>query len=67
METRTILERLGLSGETLEGLGGGRDREAAAGPLTTSVNPTTGEPIATIRTATAEQVERAIGRAHEAF
>jgi aldehyde dehydrogenase (NAD+) len=67
METRTILERLGLSGEVLEGLGGSRDREPAAGPLTTSLNPSTGEPIATIRTATAEQVERTIGRAHEAF
>jgi len=67
MDTRTILERLGLSGEVLDGLGGGRDREAAAGPLTTSVNPATGETIATIRTATAEQVERAIGRAHETF
>ncbi len=67
MDTRTILERLGLTGEVLDGLGGGRDREAAAGPLTTSVNPATGETIATIRTATAEQVERAIGRAHETF
>ncbi len=67
MQTRTILERLGLSGEVLEGLGGGRDRESAAGPLTTSLNPSTGEPIATVRTATAEQAERAIGRAHETF
>jgi len=67
METRMILERLGLDGEVLDGLGGGRDHEPAAGPPLISVNPTTGEPIATLRTATSEQVERVIARAHEAF
>ncbi len=69
MDSRSILQRLGLGSgsEVLDGIGGGRERETASGPVASSLNPATGETIASYRTATAEDVERVVARAHEAF
>jgi aldehyde dehydrogenase (NAD+) len=67
MDAKTILDRLGLGDEVLNGLAGGREAETAGGPVVESVNPATGETIARVRTATAEQTRAAIARAHDAF
>ena len=67
MDAREILENLGLGDEILEGIGGGPEPEKASGPVVESINPTTGEPIAKIRTATEEDTRKVIARAHDAF
>ncbi len=67
MTARAILDSLGLSGDVLEGIGGGPGHETASGPVAESLNPSTGEPIARFRTCTSDDVARVITRAHEAF
>ena len=67
MDPRKILELLGLTEEVPEGWGGGPGLESAAGKTAPSINPSTGETLAQVRTATADQTRAVIARAHETF
>ncbi len=67
MDPQTILETLGISGEVLEGLGGASGPVRASGAIMESINPSTGEAIAKIRTCTSEEADAVIGRAHDTF
>jgi aldehyde dehydrogenase (NAD+) len=67
MSINTVLDELNLTGDVLEGLGGSRKPVRADGDTMTSIDPATGEVLATIRTATAEQTKATIARAHETF
>jgi aldehyde dehydrogenase (NAD+) len=61
-----ILQALGLGEENSGAWAGGR-MLAGAGPLIESVNPASGERIATVRTASEDEYEEIIGTAREAF
>ena len=67
MDPRQILDSLGLSGDVLDGLGGRAGGQSAAGDILESFNPATGQALAQIRCATAEQTTEVIGAAHRAF
>ncbi len=67
MDPRTILDKLGLSDELLDGLGGGSKKTTANGAVMESFNPSTGESLARIRCCSTEQAEGAITRAQETF
>ncbi len=67
MDPRALLDRLGLHGEILNGLGGVSAPEQGEGPLLPSLNPSNGRPIAQVRTASAAQTERLIAAAHQRF
>lgn len=67
MDAKKILAELGLDGATLHGLGGTKSPETAHGGTIESINPTTGEVIASVRAANADDAQAAIARAHEAF
>lgn len=67
MDTRALLDRLGLQGEVIEGIGGGPEPWRGEGPLLASLNPASGQVIAQVRTATAAQTEALIGQAQRAF
>jgi aldehyde dehydrogenase (NAD+) len=61
-----ILQALGLGEENSGAWAGGR-MLAGAGPLIESVNPASGERIATVRSASEDEYEEIIGAAREAF
>ncbi len=65
--TRDLLSRLDLDAEVLDGGGGSSSAVAAAGPVIESTNPSTGEPIARVRTVTVDQYDRLVDEAREAF
>ncbi|MDH3283859.1 MAG: aldehyde dehydrogenase family protein, partial [Acidobacteriota bacterium] len=65
--TRDLLARLGLSAEVLDGVGGSRTPMRTEGPIVESTNPSTGEPIARIRTATVDQYDLIVELARETF
>jgi aldehyde dehydrogenase (NAD+) len=67
MEAREILHRLGLDGDVLDGVAGGPEAVRGEGDVIESINPTTGEPITKIRTASAEQTRETIAQAQRAF
>jgi aldehyde dehydrogenase (NAD+) len=67
MEAREILQRLGLDGDVLDGVAGGPEPVRGDGEVIESINPTTGQPIAKIRTASAEQTRETIAQAQQAF
>src|ERR1051326_1834054 len=46
---------------------GGRFKDGAAGPALVTHDPTTGDVLAEVRTATTEDVKHAVAAAHEAF
>ena len=63
---KDILQALGIDDKT-SGVFAGDWVAAPSGGEITSLNPTTGEPIATILTASEDDYEAVIGNAHEAF
>ncbi|MBP7149527.1 MAG: aldehyde dehydrogenase family protein [Acidobacteria bacterium] len=67
MDPRALLHRLGLTGDVLNGIGGGPDEPQATGPVVQSLNPTDGRPLASIRSASAADIDRIIERAHRKF
>src|SRR5579871_1425895 len=67
-----ILERLGVSSPTgargvLSGVQTAGARIEATGPELVSLNPSTGEPLARVRTATREQYEAVVAASQETF
>src|SRR4029077_12475178 len=68
-QVEEILGAFGMrAGGTVSGVAyGGRVNEGAGGGLLETHDPTTGEVLAHVRTATADDVKRAVGAAHEAF
>src|ERR1051326_2145995 len=55
-------------GGTVSGVAhGGRFRDDASGPALPSYDPTTGEVLAQVPTATTDDVKHAVAAAHEAF
>ncbi|RMF76064.1 MAG: aldehyde dehydrogenase family protein [Acidobacteria bacterium] len=67
MDVRAILEELELDADVLDGVGGAPHRETAGGAESVSINPATGEPIATVRGLDADGVERVVARAQRTF
>src|ERR1700740_51098 len=79
MSTRTATGRAAMVDEILGAFGmrtgvtvsgvayGGRFHDDAAGAALDTHDPTTGEVLAPLRTATTDDVKRAVGAAHEAF
>jgi aldehyde dehydrogenase (NAD+) len=63
---RRILEALGLGDEN-SGAWAGERMLAGAGPVIESVNPASGERVASIRTASEDEYEEIVGAAREAF
>jgi aldehyde dehydrogenase (NAD+) len=63
---RKILASLGL-GDDNSGAWAGPRELAGEGPAIASINPSTGEPIATVRTASPEEYEEIVCSAREAF
>jgi aldehyde dehydrogenase (NAD+) len=63
---KDILASLGLGGNNSGAWAGGREL-AGSGPEIASINPSTGERIATVRTASTEEYEDIVGAAREAF
>ena len=68
-QVEEILGAFGMrAGGTVSGVAyGGRFNEDAAGAPLETHDPTTGEVLAHVRTATTDDVKRAVGAAHEAF
>ncbi len=68
-QVEEILGAFGMrAGGTVSGVAyGGRFKEDAAGASLETHDPTTGEVLAHVRTATTDDVKRAVGAAHEAF
>src|SRR6266571_3449625 len=68
-QVEEILGAFGMRpGGTVSGVAyGGRFKEDAGGAPLETHDPTTGEVLAHVRTATADDVKRAVGAAHEAF
>ncbi|MGI9115483.1 MAG: aldehyde dehydrogenase family protein [Chthoniobacterales bacterium] len=62
---RTVLEKLGITGEN-DGVFCGEWR-AGAGPVIEKISPVDGRVLARVRSASAEEYEQTITRAHEAF
>lgn len=66
-EPGAVLEALGLGGGALSGLGMGRGTTRASGGERPAVSPIDGRVLATVREATAADVDRAVAAADAAF
>ena len=64
---KDILKDLGIEAENAGTWLGSESSSDASGALIESINPTTGEVIATVRSTTAAEYERVVTEAREAF